>query len=341
MAVDDDLRQQVLKQAQGALMLNVAFVGVADGLLDTLERIGAATAEALAAAAEMDAGYTVRWCDAAYAFGLVDEVEADTFALTALGAAFCSDTPGTLMPFAVQSVLNAHCMERAATCAKTGERPGERVLAERPSLAPLFGPMLERTFGVLFDREVLPNVPAFAQVDAQGGLCVDLGCGNGWYLRRLAARHPHVRGIGLDSLEASVAGAKALAAAEGLSDRLDFRLGDLHQVDIDEPAALIAMNRALHHVWDDKANVFRILREHLAPGGVAVIWEPAWPSDRATLREPAQRPMAVQNLCEHVQGNHFLQPNEIVAGFATVGMDSRVYTLAGGREAVVVGTAPF
>jgi hypothetical protein len=81
--------------------------------------------------------------------------------------------------------------------------------------------------------------------------------------------------------------------------------------------------------------VFRSLRDALSPGGVAVIWEPAWPDDLAALREPRARGMAIQNLSEHVQGNHFLRPAEIEAAFAEVGMRAQ---FGGGLEAVVVAT---
>lgn len=68
-----------------------------------------------------------------------------------------------------------------------------------------------------------------------------------------------------------------------------------------------------------------------------IIWEPNWPKDRALLREPGRRGMAFQNLSEHVQGNHFLQPEEIAAEFERVGMQSEIYLFGEDREAVVVG----
>jgi trans-aconitate methyltransferase len=156
-------------------------------------------------------------------------------------------------------------------------------------------------------------------------------------LRKLSARFPHLRGIGLDGFAENIHQATRLAQRDGLSDRLTFMEGDIHQFTISEPVDLIAMNRALHHVWSDKANVFRILHEHLKPGGAAVIWEPNWPQQRAALRDPARRGMAIQNLSEHIQGNHFLRPDEIEAAFHRVGMTTQVYLFANGNEAVVVG----
>jgi len=98
------------------------------------------------------------------------------------------------------------------------------------------------------------------------------------------------------------------------------------------------MNRTLHHVWEaGRAEVFAILRDHLRPGGAAVIWEPAWPAQRSSLKSPLYRMMAAQNLSEYVQGNHFLRPAEIEAAFTEVGMEPATYLFRDGSEAIVIG----
>jgi len=336
MDVSQEQRERVMAQAQGAIALEIAFIGVANGLLSQLEHLGQAAPEKLAAVAGVDVGYVRRWCDAAFAYGYLSESEGQ-FHLTDLGQAFRPEVPGTLMPFAVQSVLSAHMAERAATFMKTGERPGEKVLEERESILPWFGPMLEANFGTMFEQQILPQVSDFAEVDARGGVAVDLGCGNGWYLRRLAARFTRLRGIGLDGFEENIRQAGARAATEGLAGRLRFQVGDIYHYTVAEPVDLIAMTRALHHVWDQKEKVFATLRDSLRPGGVAVIWEPSWPKQRADLAQPARRTLAFQNLTEHVQGNHFLRPDEISAEFERVGMAPSVQLFANGNEAVVVG----
>lgn len=337
MANASSLFEQVLRQAQGALALQLAFIGVANGLFEALDRDGPLDSARLAAATGMDPAYVARWADAAYAFEHL-ELDANGWILTETGRAFLPGRPGTLMPFAVQAVLSAHMSERAAGLMRTGERPGEKVLEERENILPWFGPMLEHTFGPLFEREVLPGVPVYREVDARGGVVVDLGCGNGWYLRRLAARHPHVRGVGLDGFAENIEQARAAAEREGLGERLDFREGDIHNYVVDEPVDVIAMNRALHHVWEvGRDAVFAMFRDRLKPGGCAVIWEPRWPDDITALRDPRRRGMAFHNLSEHVQGNHFLRPAEVEEAFRAVGMSAETWLFADGAEMVVVG----
>jgi len=336
MSEQPTMRETIQQWAQGAGALNVAYVGVASGLLDAIDAATDVSLAGLVASTGLDAGYVNRWLDAAYAFELLDEVDGQ-LALSEAGRLFTRSTPQSMWAMPVNLMLGAHMAERAATLMRTGERPGERVLAERESILPLFGPMLEATFGPMFEAQILPALPIFRELSEKGGLAVDLGCGNGWYLRKLAAAFPGVRGVGMDGFDENIRQATELAAVAGLSERLSFRAGDLHDFTVAEPVDLIAMNRALHHVWDEKEQVFAQFKRHLKVGGVAVMWEPAWPADPRTLRNPASRGLAVQNLGEHIQGNHLLRPDEIVAAFEAVGMSAEVHLFLGGKEAIVVG----
>ncbi len=335
-----ELKKQFRDMARGAQALGIAYIGVVNGLFVALERLGKADAAALAAASAMDPLYVRRWCDAAYAFDLL-EAAGDSFRLSDSGAAMIPGAPGTLMPTAAQGVLNMHMAERAAELMRTGERPGERVLAERQTLLPWFGPMLEANFARFFEDVICPAVPFFAEVDRRGGLAVDLGCGNGWYLRALARRCGGLHGLGVDGFDENISQATRLAAQEGLGDRLRFVVGDAHHFTLDQPADLIAMNRALHHVWEaGGAGFISKRREKLRPGGAAVIWEPDWPADRATLRQPAYQGLAFQNLAEHVQGNHLLRADEIAQSFAAQGLTPEIFRFAEGQEAIIVARKP-
>ena len=326
-------------QTQDAMSLNIAFIGVVNGLFETLKHLGRADAETLARAARMDSAYVTRWADAAFAFEYLDLLHTH-YSLTDKGDMMRPSHPDTLMPMAVGSVLSTHMADRAAELMRSGERPGEKILGERKTILPWFGAMLETTFAGLFEREICQTIPLFQEIDRKGGTIVDLGCGNGWYLRSLARRSSHFHGIGIDGFEENIQRATQLAQKQGLSRQLSFHKGDIKTFAPVGPVAMIAMNRALHHVWEEKETLFRSFRNLLDRGGTAVIWEPAWPSDPHDLRIPRNRPLAAQNLSEHVQGNHLLKPEEIAEAFREVGMNPEIYLFSDGNEAVIVGHNP-
>ncbi len=331
-----DLKQQARAMAQGAHSLTVAYIGVVNGLFAALKQLNSGDVATIATAAGMDEGYVRRWCDAAFAFGYLD-AEGEAFRLSETGAAMLPDAPGSLMPLAMTMVSSVHMGVRAAGLMRSGERPGEKVMAEVETLLPWFGAMLEGTFSRFFEEKICPGVPVFSEINERGGLVADLGCGNGWYLRALARRCGAVRGLGLDGFEENIAQATRLAQEEGLGDRLRFVQGDAHEFTLDQPADLIAMSRALHHVWEGGITPFiRRLRENLRPGGAVAIWEPDWPSDRSVLRKPAVRSLALHNLNEHVQGNHLLHADEIADAFAAEGFAPEIYRFSDGIEAMIV-----
>lgn len=330
----DELRAMVMGQAQGAAALNLAFVGVANGLFAALAE--PRSVDELAEHSGLDLGYLRRWCEASFAFGTLSH-ESGRFFVTELGALFDPATPGSMMALPAQVVLGGHMMERAAGLMRTGERPGERVLGERPTILPLFGPMLEQGFTPLMEREVLPRLGFLEEVGARGGLVIDLGCGNGWALRVLARRFPGLRGVGLDGFGENIRQATARAEAAGLGDRLRFVEGELSTFRPDEPIDALFMSRALHHVWPDAHAVLGQLRDALRPGGHVILWEPAWPDELSALRDPRRRVLAFQNLSEHIQGNHFLRPAEIVAAVEAVGLKAEAHLFAEGAEVIVLG----
>lgn len=337
MTREEELRNTFRLKSQGAMSLNIAFIGVVNGLFETLDALGSLDIASLSIHSGMDAGYVRRWAEAAYAFEYLEIMKNGQYTLTDQGRSMRPDHPDSLMPVAIGAIFSAHMADRAAELMRTGERPGEKVLGERKNILPWFGAMLEANFRGIFESEICPGVPVFSEINRKGGTVVDLGCGNGWYLRSLSKKCASIRGVGLDGFHENILQAKQKADEEGLSDRLIFRDGDIKSFAHQGPVDLISMNRALHHVWDEKETVFRILQVHTRPNGAVPIWEPAWPDDFTKLREPKYRHLAAQNLGEYVQGNHLLKPDEIAEQFREVGMRPEIYLFSGGKEAVIVG----
>lgn len=329
MPVTEEQKRQIMGMAQDQMLLGLAFLGISEGLFSRLGE-GRSVGE-LARETDRDEGYLQRWADASFAFGLLD-VSDERFSLSPLGQAFLEQSP-----VVVQAMQTAHIVLRVQPAMKTGER--DMPFAEGPFQA-LIGGSMAANSEKNFESQILPRVVAFERLRGKQAVAVDLGAGNGWYLRALARYLPDLRGIGLDDLPSNVEVAKRLAENDGLSDRLTFRKGDILQLELEAPVDLIAMNRALHHVWNARKDVFSVIERNLKPGGVAVIWEPNWPHDPEELRSPSKRRMAFQNLWEHAQGNRFLYPEEIKACFEAVGMKSRLYYFSDGNDAVIVGSKP-
>ena len=227
-----DLKDKIRIQSQGVTTLNISFIGIVNGLFESLEK-NPATAKDLATETKMDPDYVERWCDAAYAFGLID-AEDHQFHLSPLGEIMRPSHPQTSMPQVIQAVLGTHMSERIAGLMRTGERPGENILGERESILPWFAPMLEATFGPIFENQIFPGIPFFKELNRNNALVIDLGCGNGWYLRALSRHNPELHGLGVDGFRENIRQATRLADEAGSGSRLQFIQGDIFSLKLEK-----------------------------------------------------------------------------------------------------------
>ncbi len=112
------------------------------------------------------------------------------------------------------------------------------------------------------------DIPFYAGLAREAdGPVVELAIGNG----RVAIPVAQATGrtvIGIDSSPAMLAQARATAAAAGV--RLDLREGDMRELALDEPAALVYCPfRALLHLpsWADRRRTFERVAASLRPDG--------------------------------------------------------------------------
>jgi SAM-dependent methyltransferase len=119
-----------------------------------------------------------------------------------------------------------------------------------------------------WSAHITEDVPFYVEL-ARGadGLLVELGVGNG----RVAipvARETGRRVVGIDSSPAMLEQARARAAEARVE--LDLREGDMRDLELEEPAALIYCPfRALLHLptWADRRRTFERAAASLRPGG--------------------------------------------------------------------------
>ena len=115
----------------------------------------------------------------------------------------------------------------------------------------------------------------FAQLPlADAREVLDLGCGTGVIARALA-RHDGFAGrvIGIDQSPVLIEAAHRFAADEGLADRVEFRVGDVHALDCEaDQFDCIITHTVLSHVTDPLA-VLRESARVAAPGGAIAIFD--------------------------------------------------------------------
>lgn len=129
---------------------------------------------------------------------------------------------------------------------------------------------------------------AMSRLLPEGGTVVDLGCGSGRLLARLAHGRPDARIIGFDLSEPMLETARSNLDREGIGN-VELRLGDITSFsgNLGESPDLVSTNFALHHLPDEGAlrRCFDDMARVRASSGCGI-----WIHDFARLRHPGSWP---------------------------------------------------
>jgi ubiquinone/menaquinone biosynthesis C-methylase UbiE len=109
---------------------------------------------------------------------------------------------------------------------------------------------------------------------APSATVLDIGCGTGVLARALAARPAFTgRVVGIDQSPVLIEAARRFASQEGLGDQIDFRVGDVHALDLADASfdAVIA-HTLVSHVRDPRTVLGEAARV-VQPGGWVAIFD--------------------------------------------------------------------
>lgn len=127
-----------------------------------------------------------------------------------------------------------------------------------------------------------------------GSVVLELGCGPAFYARRLAARFPSVRVVGLDRSEAQVHLALQGVARQGLPN-CSVMVGDACALPLATASVdAVVVSRLLTVIGDREATITEVHRV-LRPGGRVFLAEP-----RSSFR--ARLPLAAMRLADGLSG---------------------------------------
>ncbi|HWY50652.1 MAG TPA: class I SAM-dependent methyltransferase [Chthoniobacterales bacterium] len=112
-----------------------------------------------------------------------------------------------------------------------------------------------------------------ARAPASGTRVIELGCGPGFYSRKLARRFPQIAVIGVDRSESQVRSARQRAAAEKVNNCLFERVNALALPSPDASFDILIASRIFTVLPDHKRAVTEMFRV-LKPGGRCFIAEP-------------------------------------------------------------------
>lgn len=136
---------------------------------------------------------------------------------------------------------------------------------------------------------------------------LDLGCGTGVATRALAKRADFSGDIvGIDLSKELIAAAETLAAEEGLSQRIEFRVGDCHSLeDADESFDAVITHTLISHVSAPDGFLASAARV-LTPGAPLAIFDGDYGSMTFGAGDPKTNAQMVQGILDAVVANPYV-----------------------------------
>jgi 2-polyprenyl-3-methyl-5-hydroxy-6-metoxy-1,4-benzoquinol methylase len=209
----------------GALCLMLS-VGHRTGLFDVMRTLPSATSAEIASHAGLNERYVREWLGAMVTAGVVDVDPATTrFVLPAEHAAFLTRAAAAdnIAVFAQYIALLGGVEDDIVECFKQG---GGVPYARYPRFHAVMAEDSGQSALSSLESHILPLVPGLTERLAAGIRVLDVGCGRGHILQRLAELYPHSRFIGMDLAQEAIEHARAEAARQGLRN-LEFVAVDL------------------------------------------------------------------------------------------------------------------
>lgn len=261
---------RMLQILNGGALALMTSVGHRTGLFDALAGVGPTTSAGLAEAAGLHERYVREWLGAVVTGRLVaHDADAGTFWLAPEAAALLTRASATNMAVIQQFIGVLGAAEDAVVerFRRGGGVPYEgfarfhEVMAEQS----------HQTVVARLEGDVLPLVPGLTERLERGIDVLDVGCGRGQALLRLAQRFPRSRFAGYDLCTDTIEVARERAASAGVSN-LRFEVRDA--TDLGEAASrdLVTPFDSIH----DQAHPDRVLagiRRALRPGGTYLMQE--------------------------------------------------------------------
>jgi ubiquinone/menaquinone biosynthesis C-methylase UbiE len=213
----------------GALCLMVS-VGHRTGLFDVMSKSPPATSEEIAAKARLNERYVREWLGAMVTAGVADIDPATTrFSLPPEHAAFLTRAAAAdNMAVFAQYIAVMGCVEDdIVECfRKGGGVPYEKFSRFHEVMAEDSG----QSVLSLLESHILPLVPGLTDRLAKGIRVLDVGCGRGRIMIRLAELYSNSRFVGMDLSPDAIAFAGEEASKKGLNN-IEFMAVDLSNFD--------------------------------------------------------------------------------------------------------------
>ena len=265
-------------------------IGIRLGLFRAFAQTPGASAGEVARRLGLHLPYVRTWCVTAYGFELLEAGDEEHFSLAPhIDQVLAMPSHSRYMGGYVRlgTEFASEDFRRCEEAFRTGETLPYQGRSEAFARV-----VAEATAGlqVLCARKLLPELPDLKPRLDAGGTILEVGCGTGTHLLRLAKSFPGARCVGVDIDPTGTAIARASIREAGLDLRVTVLEGDVAEVVQPASCTCVVMIEVLHEIAPHlRPHVLGACSRALDAGGWLLIVDETYPTTLAQARVPEFR----------------------------------------------------
>lgn len=163
-----------------------------------------------------------------------------------------------------------------------------------------------RALPAYFLTEILPRLPRLRKRLEEGAHVLDIGCGAGWTVVKLAEEFAKCRVVGIDSEPNAIEMAKSWIAMRQVTKRAEARLVRGEEIDYEAEFDVATFALVLHSI-PPKQRGAALAHAHraLKRDGLLVVLDEAYPETPKEFRDPAAQLTVLSQWVEGTWGHRF------------------------------------
>jgi SAM-dependent methyltransferase len=300
-------------------------IGTELGLFAKIHEAGSGGCNPASLAADLDLHglYVDVWCKTGYHYGLLEAGDEGCFVLAEMMDKLLVDTndPRNLAPYVISTAQ--YGSDDLRTYPENFRTGGTNRFQEHGDDFSRHVGATTAGFHTVVARRMLGGIPGLKDKLEAGASVLDVGCGIGGLMLKVAQAWPNSRCHGVDIDPHGIAAAQANIAASDMTDRVSVEAVGPDGIGRDGEFDLAMMFEVLHEIDDGiRPDVIKDVAKSLKTGGVMFILDETYPSDLAGLRDPGF------NFAVQTQFNELIWGNVV----PTIEMQRDLFAGAGLKE---------
>jgi SAM-dependent methyltransferase len=309
---------------ENSFLLSTIYIGIVKNFFTDIFKNQPIGKYELSAINSYDIKYIEHWLNCAYSNNLILFSNEKKITLTEAGEKYVL---GLQTDFEIVKVLraiyNIIIVNKSLDMFDNKLKPHYSIIFDKEfaQIIPFYHIISQETHVNIAKNHIIANhnISSLFQI-SQNLKIIDYGCGSGWFIELLKAKYPNNHYIGIDD-EKTVLNTQEYLYYEFISYNEDIPCFDV-----------MFLNRVIHHLGEKRIPILESIIEKMNNNAHIIIWDFNWQKEKSKNFNE----MAFLNLIEYIQGNTFIELNDIINELNRLGLQTQYFFINNFKDYILI-----